>query len=59
MGSLERFLIVCHVLRLVCVRSVDVMTSSHLFFSSSVTVNQHLWLCCQMDGLNNGFLFAS
>ena len=33
--SLERFLIVCQALRLLCVRSVNVMTSSNLFFFSS------------------------
>ena len=33
LGSLERFLIVFHALRLLCVRSVDVMMSSHLFSS--------------------------
>ena len=31
-GSLDSFLTVCHALRLLCVRSIDVMTSSHLFF---------------------------
>ena len=31
-GSLDRILIVCHALRLMCVRSVEVMTSSQLFF---------------------------
>ena len=34
-GSLDSFLIVCHALRLLCVRSVEVMTSSQLFFFSS------------------------
>ena len=34
MGSLERFLIVVHVLRLLSVRSVDVMNSSLLFHHS-------------------------
>ena len=31
-GSLDSFSIVCHALRLLWVRSIDVMTSSHLFF---------------------------
>ena len=34
MGSLERFLIVAHTLRVLCVRSVDVMTS--IILSSSL-----------------------
>ena len=34
-GSLDGFLIVCHALRLWCVRSVEVMTCSQLFFFSS------------------------
>ena len=33
--SLDSFLIVCHALRLLCVRSAEVMTSSKLFFFSS------------------------
>ena len=33
-GSFDSFLIVCHALRLLCVRSVEVMTSSQLFFFS-------------------------
>ena len=32
---LDSFLIVCHAIRLLCVRSVEVMTSSQLFFFSS------------------------
>ena len=35
-GSLDSFLIVYHALRLLCVRSVEVMTSSQLFFSHLV-----------------------
>ena len=34
-GSLERFLIIFHALRLLWVMLVDVMTYSHLFFFSS------------------------
>ena len=35
-GSFDSFLIVFHALRLFCVILVDVMTSSHLLFFSSV-----------------------
>ena len=41
-GSLDSFLIVCHALRLLWVRSIDVMTSSHLFFFSSFIVSYQL-----------------
>ena len=34
-GSLDSFWIVCHALRVLCVRPVEVMTSSQLLFFSS------------------------
>ena len=37
-GSLDGFLIVCHALRLLWLRSMDVMTSSHLFLFCSFIV---------------------
>ena len=47
----ERFLVVFHAFRLLCVRSVFVMTSSLPSFSKPALF-QSLWLCCQMDCLN-------
>ena len=44
-GSLDIFLIVCHALQLLCVRSVEVMTSSQLFFST-LLLNFHLVYQC-------------
>ena len=42
-GSFDIFLIVFHVLQLVCVILVDVMTSSHLLFFSSVILSISLF----------------
>ena len=41
-GSFDSFFIVFHVLRLVCVILVDVMTSSHILFFSSVILSIRL-----------------
>ena len=42
-GSYDSFLIVFHAFRLLCVILVDVMTSSHLLFFSSVILSSSLF----------------
>ena len=60
---METPLIVFRVLRLLCVRSVDVMTSSHLFFFSSVMVFTNLLPTSLVESLKglleNCFLYGS
>ena len=62
--SLDSFLIVCHALRLLCVRSVEVMTSSQLFIVYYYYYYSHLSSCLSMVVLTKGsieycFLYAS
>ena len=38
-GSLDSFLVVCHAIRMLCVRSVEVMTSSHLVYQCISGIN--------------------
>ena len=42
-GSLDSFLIVSHVPRLVCIRSVEVMTSFQLFFFSYFMLSNNVF----------------
>ena len=62
-GSLDSFLIVCHALRLLWVRSIDVMTSSHLFFFSSFIMSINLFPVSRVPSakgfLEYCFLYAS
>ena len=53
--SFDGFLIVFHALQLLCVIFVDVMTSSHLFFSSiilSISLFPDSMVPCQSSVLN-------
>ena len=62
-GLFDSFLIVCHALRLLWVRSIDVMTSSHLFFFSSFIVSINLFPVSRVSSAKRlpeyCFLYAS
>ena len=61
-GSLDIFLIVCHALQLLCARSVEVMTSSQLFFSSfilSINVFPASMIVSPKGSIEYCFLYSS
>ena len=62
-GSLDSFLIVYHALRLLCVRSVEFMTSSKLFLLSSFILSINVFpvsmVVSPKGSIEYCFLYAS